>query len=483
MNFKLILNIIGTVLIFISLFMILPVIVSLIYDQPDTIAIVKSFLITLLSGVILYFLTKKHKKEEIRHRDAFIIVTMSWIAIAFSGSLPFIFSSTTPLLTDAVFESMSGFTTTGASILTDVEVIPKGVLFWRSLTHWMGGMGIIVMSLAIMPMLGTGGMQLFRAETSEVVVEKLKPRVIDTAKSLYMIYLFFTVVGILLLWVGGMNLYDSISHCFGALATGGFSTKNLSIAYYKSAYIDYVIIFLMFVGGTNFSLHYYAFRGVFSRYIKSNEFIFYLAIAIIASLLITTGVYFSNSYNSVPEGFRFALFQVVSITTATGYFTADFEKWPVFTQALLVCLMFFGGMVGSTAGGIKQVRILLAIKQMFREFYQLVHPHAVTFLKLDGKELSKEILGSVWGFIFLFILIWVVSTLAMTALGVDIITSATTVVSAMSNVGPALGEAGPTENYSTIPFAGKWILIFCMLTGRLEVYTVLILFVPYFWRK
>ncbi|MBI4653995.1 MAG: TrkH family potassium uptake protein [Nitrospirae bacterium] len=483
MNFKLILNIAGIVLIIISPFMTLPVIVSLIYKQPDAIPLMESFLITLLSGVILFFLTKKHKKEEIRHRDAFIIVTTSWVVMAFSGALPFMLSGSIPSLTDAVFESMSGFTTTGASILTDIEVLPKGVLFWRSLTHWMGGMGIIVMSLAIMPMLGTGGMQLFKAEASEVVVEKLRPRIIDTAKSLYIVYLLFTLIGILLLWSGGMNLYDAICHCFSALATGGYSTKNLSIAYYKSAYIDYVIIFLMFVGGTNFSLHYYAFKGVFGRYIKSNEFIFYFAVTIVASLLITISIYFSEYYKSIPEAFRYALFQAVSIMTATGYVTSDFEKWPVFTQTLLVALMFLGGMVGSTAGGIKQVRILLALKQMFREFYHLIHPRAVTFVKLDGKELPKEVLGSVWGFIFLFISIWVLSTLAMTALGVDIVTSATTVVSAMSNVGPALGSAGPMENYSTIPLAGKWVLTICMLIGRLEIYTVIILFVPHFWKK
>lgn len=482
MNLTLTINIIGVILIFLSIFMILPIIVSLIYGSEDLLPLLKSTIISLSLGLLFFLFTRKHSKRDLRHRDAFMIVTLGWVTMALSGALPFIFSGSISRFTDAVFESMSGFTTTGSSILTDIEILPKGILFWRSLTHWIGGIGIIVMSLAIMPMLGTGGMQLFKAEVSEVVDEKIKPRIIDTAKTLFKVYFLFTIIGIFLLIIGGMNLYDAICHCFGALATGGYSTKNLSIGYYNSSYIDYVIIILMFIGGTNFSLHYYALRGNI-KYIKNNEFVFYSLITILASLLITFSVYFSGLYRSAQQAFRYSLFQVVSTMTATGYYTADFEKWPIFTQAILVCLMFFGGMVGSTAGGMKQVRILLMFKHIYREFYQIIHPRAITSVKLDGKELSKDVLGSVWGFIFLFIFIWATSTLLMTALNVDLITAATTTISAMSNVGPALGEAGPAENYASLPLAGKWILIFCMLVGRLEVYTVLILFLPQFWKK
>lgn len=482
MNLTLTINIIGVVLIFISVFMTMPIIVSLIYGSEDLTPLLKSFIISLSIGMSFFLSTKNYSRRDLRHRDAFMIVTLGWMTMALSGSLPFILSGATGHLTDAVFESMSGFTTTGSSILKDVEKLPKGVLFWRSLTHWIGGIGIIVMSLAIMPMLGTGGMQLFKAEVSEVVEEKIKPRIIDTAKTLFKVYFLLTIIGIFLLIIGGMNLYDAICHCFGALATGGYSTKNLSIGYYNSTYIDYVIIILMFVGGTNFSLHYYALRGNF-KYIKNNEFVFYSFITFLASLLITVSTYLSGMYKSVIQAFRYSLFQVVSTMTATGYYTADFEKWPIFTQAILVCLMFFGGMVGSTAGGMKQVRILLMFKHIYREFYQIIHPRAITSVKLDGKELSKDILGSVWGFVFLFIFIWAFSTLLMTSLNVDLVTASTTVISAMSNVGPALGEAGPAENYASIPLAGKWILIFCMLVGRLEIYTVLILFIPQFWKK
>jgi len=482
MNFKLILNIIGTVLIFISLFMILPVIVSLIYDQPDTIAIVKSFLITLLSGVILYFLTKKHKKEEIRHRDGFIIVTMSWLMVAFFGALPYVLSESFHSFTDAYFESMAGFTTTGSSVITDIEGLPKGILFWRSLTQWIGGMGIILFALAILPILGTGGMQLFKAEVPEISVDKLRPRIIDTAKSLWFIYVGLTSVATLLYMVGGMNLYDATCHAFTTLATGGFSTKNASIAYFKSPFIEYVSSLFMFLAGVNYSLYFFVFRGKIPRLWKNNEFRFYLSVALIAIVLITLNIWMS-SYNSVSESLRYATFQVTSLMTTTGYATADFGKWPAFSQIVILIIMLFGGMIGSTGGGIKQVRILLMLRQGYREIYQLIHPHAVTSIKIDDKLLTKELLSSIWGFVFLFLFVCLIATMGMAATGTDMITSVSTVVSAMSNVGPALGDAGPTESYSTIPFAGKWILIFCMLTGRLEVYTVLILFVPYFWRK
>jgi trk system potassium uptake protein TrkH len=346
----------------------------------------------------------------------------------------------------------------------------------------MGGMGIIVFSLAILPMLGTGGMQLFKAEVPEIGVEKLRPRIIDMSKSLWYIYAGLTAVLAILLSVAGMDLFDSVCHAFTTMATGGFSTKSSSIAYFKSGYIDVIITVFMFLAGINFSLHFYALRGGFSRFMKSSEFKFYCTVVFISIVVITITVK-SSGYESLLEAMRYASFQAVSITTTTGYATADYELWPVFPQMLLLCLMFFGGMVGSTGGGMKQVRILLMFKQAYRELYHLIHPRALSALKLDERNIPKETLGAIWGFLFLFILICVIATLLMTALGVDIITSSTTVISAMSNVGPALGDAGPTENYYAMPSAGKWILIMCMLIGRLEIYTVILLFMPMFWRK
>ena len=481
MNIGLVLNFVGVVLIFSSVFVLLPITTSIIYKE-DISALGVSFLVTLFSGILLYFLTKSQKKIELRHREGFAIVTLSWLAISLFGSLPYILSAVSPSFTNAYFESMAGFTTTGASVLNNLEELPKGILLWRSLTQWMGGMGIIVFSIAILPMLGVGGMQLFKAEVPEIGVEKLRPRIIDTAKSLWYIYAGLTVVLTLLLSFCGVNLFDAICHSFTTMATGGFSTKSASIAYFKNTYIDIIITVFMFFAGINFALHFYALRGNFSRFTRSSEFKFYRSVIAISIIVVTLNIMTFGSL-SILEALRYASFQVVSIMTTTGYTTADFELWPVLSQMMLLCLMFFGGMIGSTGGGMKQVRVLLMFKQAYRELYQLIHPHALTALRLDGKNLHKGTLGGVWGFLFLFILIAVAATLCMSALGIDIITSVSTVISAMSNVGPALGDAGPTDNYSTIPVAGKWVLIFCMLMGRLEIYTVVILFVPHFWRK
>lgn len=482
MNFGLIFNIIGIVLIFVSLFMILPVAVALVFGSNDAITLTISFLLTFIAGALLFFLSGKHEKEEIRHREAFLVVAFSWILVALFGAVPYLLTGTFDSFTDAYFESMAGFTTTGSSVLRNIEIVPMGILFWRSLTQWIGGMGIILFALAILPMLGTGGMQLFRAEVPEISVDKLRPRIVDTAKALWLIYVGLTSIATAFYLVGGMDLYNALCHAFTTMATGGFSTKNASMAHFNNAFIDYTSSIFMFLAGVNYSLYFYAFRGKVSGLWKSSEFRFYVTITAIAAALITFDIW-KSSYDSLLEAFRYALFQVTSIMTTTGYSTADFESWSAFSQILLVVLMFFGGMIGSTGGGIKQVRILLMLKQSYRELYQLIHPRAVTTVKLDEKFLTKEILGSIWGFLFIFIFVCVTATIGMAAAGLDMVTAATTVISAMSNVGPALGTAGPTENYASLPAVGKWILVFCMLAGRLEIYTVIILFVPQFWKK
>ncbi len=482
MNYLLTIRTIGIALIFVSLFMVLPVGVSLYYGGDDAYHLGVSFVLTLLIGMLLYVSTRKHKTVEVRHRDAFAIVTVSWLALTFFGALPFYHSGVFHSFTDAYFEAMAGFTTTGASVLTDIESVPKGLLFWRSIIQWIGGMGIILFAVAILPMLGTGGMQLFKAEVPEISVDKLKPRIIDTAKALWYIYFGLTSVAAACYLAEGMDLYDAVCHAFTTMATGGFSTKNGSMAHFESPTIELTASFFMFLAGVNYSLHFYLFRGKLTKLWKSSELKFYLGVTLAATLVIAFDILGSN-YDSVGDSLRLALFQVISLMTTTGYATANFEVWPAFSQMLLVIFMFFGGMIGSTGGGIKQVRILLMLKQGYRELYQLIHPRAVTTVKLDDKFLTKEILGSIWGFLFLFIIICVASSIAMAAAGQDIITSTTTVISAMCNVGPALGSAGPSENYASIPVAGKWILIFCMLTGRLEVYTVIILFLPNFWKK
>ncbi len=481
MNPVLVLNLVGIVLLFCSLFMLVPLAASFLYGGEDISALGLSFIVTLISGLLIFFFTKSRSKIELKHRDGFAVVTISWLAMSLFGALPYMLSDVIPSFTDAYFESMAGFTTTGSSVLSNLEAIPKGILIWRSLTQWIGGMGIIVFSLAILPMLGAGGMQLFKAEVPEIGVDKLKPRIIDMAKSLWYIYAGLTAILAVLLSVAGMSFFDSLCHAFTTMATGGFSTKSASIAHFQSGYIDSIITVFMFLAGINFSLHFYALRGQPSKFLKSSEFKFYCLVTLAAIAVIAFNT--RTVHSSFIENLRLSSFQVVSVMTTTGFATADYELWPALSQMLLMCLMFFGGMVGSTGGGMKQVRVLLMIKQAYRELYHLIHPHALTALKLDDKNVPKETLGGIWGFLFLFILISVIATLGMTALGTDIITSASTVISAMANVGPALGEAGPADNYAAIPALGKWILTICMLIGRLEIYTVILLFMPIFWKK
>ncbi len=482
MNFPLVFNLIGAVLMVVSLFMFVPVGVSALLGQPDFKPLLFSAVLTLISGIVLNLGTRRHAKDEFRHRDVFTSVTLTWLTVSLFGSLPYLLSGAIGTFTDAFFESMAGFTTTGATVLKDIEALPMGVLFWRSFTQWLGGMGIILFALAVMPFLGSRGMQLFKAEVPEITVEKLRPRIIDTAKHLWYIYAGLTGAACVLYLAGGMSIFDAVCHAFTSLATGGFSTKNASIAHFQSPFIDVVCTMFMFLAGVNYALYFYGLRGNPGRFLKSSEFKFYVAMTVGATVLISFSIY-GASYSSISESFRHAAFQAVSIMTTTGYATADYESWVPFAQMLLIFLMFCGGMIGSTGGGMKQVRILLMFRQGYRELYQLIHPRAVTTVKVDGRAMPKEILGSIWGFLFLFLLTCSVATLAISALGEDIITSFSTVVSAMSNVGPALGDAGPTDNYASMPVAGKWILSFCMLVGRLEIFTVLVLLMPRFWRK
>ncbi len=482
MNTALVLNLVGVILLFTSGFMLIPLVTSFFYKGPDIAAFGISFLATAIAGFMVYFFTRSKKKMELKHRDGFAVVTITWFVMSLFGSLPYILSGVIPSFTNACFEAVAGFTTTGSSVLSNLEELPEGILLWRSLTQWMGGMGIIVFSLAILPMLGAGGMQLFKAEVPEIGVEKLRPRIIDMAKSLWYIYAGLTALCALLLFIAGMGFFDAVCHALTTMATGGFSTKSESIAYFRNGYIDVIITTFMFLAGINFSLHFYVLRGRLSQFTMSSEFKFYCLMVFVGVVVVTI--------NTIPDGnfsilnvIRYASFQVISIMTTTGYATVDYETWPVLSQMFLLSLMFFGGMVGSTGGGMKQVRILLMFKQAYRELYHLIHPRALTALKLDGKNVSKETLGGIWGFLFLFILISVVATLLLTAFGVDILTAASTVISSMSNVGPALGEAGPSENYYSIPAPGKWVLILCMLIGRLEIYTVILLFMPLFWKK
>jgi trk system potassium uptake protein TrkH len=474
-------RIMGALVFFLGLTMIFPLLFSLYYRDGDLWALSASVVITMGTGAFLFFLFRG-TNQEISHREGFAIVALGWASAAFFGSLPYMLSGVLPNFVEAYFEATSGFTTTGATVLAPIEGAPRGILFWRSLTHWLGGMGIIVLSIAILPFLGVGGMQLFRAEVPGPVADKLKPRIAETAKILWKVYILISGAETLLLMAGGMGLFEALCHTFGTMATGGFSTRNVSIGSYNKAYFDGVIVVFMILAGTNFSLHYRALTGDFRTFYRNSEVRFYW-ITLAGAIVFVTLILRVQIYDTVATAFRYASFQVTSIMTTTGYTTADFEKWPSFVQYSLVVLMFIGGSAGSTGGGMKCMRILLLLKQGRRELSRLIHPHGVIPVRLGGQVVSEGVIQSVWGFFFLFILVFVFASVAMSLLGLDIVTAFVSVAATINNIGPGLGAVGPMDNYTSIPLIGKWILIFCMLIGRLELYTIIVLLVPEFWRR
>lgn len=479
MNFKTVLHTLGALWIFLGVSMVFPLGWALYYGDGDAPAFLYSIAATLIAGLALWKLTDSHK--DIAIRDGFAIVALGWITVAFWGALPSYISGAIPSITDAFFESMSGFTTTGASILTDIESLPRGVLFQRSLSHWLGGMGIIVLSLAILPMLGIGGMQMFKAEVPGPVADKLTPRIKQTAEILWAVYLVLSGVETALLMFGGMNLFDALCHTFGTMATGGFSTKNASIGAYNS-YIQWVIIFFMFLAGCNFALHFRALRGKISVYHKDPEFKFYLGVIVFSVLILLLAIP-SPLFASMESKIRHIVFQTVSIMTTTGYGTHDFELWGPAGHFLLLTLMFIGGMAGSTGGGIKTMRISILIKQARMELRQIIHPRGVFPVRLGKRVIGDEVVRNVTSFFLLYIILFIVGALCLTLLKLDIVTSIGASAACLNNIGPGLGSVGPTDNYAQIPLLGKWILTSLMLMGRLEVYTLLILFSRSFWKK
>ena len=444
-----------------------------------------SFIIVIFFCVIVGRITYglfNDKEAEYGLREGFAIVSLGWILAGFVGALPYWISGAVPGFADALFESVSGFTTTGASILSDIETLPHSLLFWRSLTHWLGGMGIIVLSVAILPLLGVGGMAMLKAEVPSPVLDKLKPTVTATAKTLWKVYLLLTVIEALLLWLAGMPLFDSLCHTFGTLATGGFSTKNLSIGYYDGVLIKTIIIFFMMVAGLNFTLHYQALTGNPRAYLRSFECRLYLVLFVVTSVFITLSVYGTN-FDSIGKALLESSFQTASIMTTTGYGTVDWEQWPWACQWILLTLMFMGGCAGSTGGGMKCMRLIVVAKHAFRELSLLIHPRAVIPLKIDKNVIGTPIINSILAFVGLFIGVWCVSTSLLVVMGIDLITAIGASTATLSNIGPGLNMVGPTDNYGWLSASAKSLLIFNMIAGRLELYTVFVLFVPGFWRK
>ncbi len=457
------------------------IIVSLAYGGEDFQAFLLTFIAILVVGGSAWLPTRR-EDTFIGKREGFIIVGLVWVMFSIFGSMPFVLSGTFSSVTDAFFETMSGFTTTGATIIEDIESLPHGLLFWRSLTQWIGGLGIIVLSLAILPILGVGGMQLFVAEVPGPTKEKIHPRVKETAKRLWGIYIIFSLAQIILMMVGGVDLFDAVNHAFTTMATGGFSTKQASIAHFDSAYIQYVIIFFMIAAGTNFTLSYFALHGKFKKAWENDEFRFYFTVIVFFTVIITAGFIILGEV-SVEDSFRKAAFQVVSIVTTTGYVTSDYLQWFPLFSIIIFILMFFGGSAGSTAAGVKMIRVLLIFRNSYLELKRLIYPSAVVQVRYNNQVVPSHIINNVMAFVFFYIVILLISVGVIASMGYNLDTSFGAVAATLGNVGPGIGDVGPVENYSHIPVSGKWYLSFLMMLGRLELFTVLVLFSPSFWRK
>jgi len=482
LNFKLIFKIIGFLLILEAGFMALSLIPSYLYKGGDFKPILISTLITLFTGIIFWISFRNRVQANLGKKDGYIIVSMAWVIFSLFGALPYFLSQSVDNYTDAFFETMSGVTTTGATIMTSIETLPHGILFWRSITQWIGGMGIIVLSLAVLPMLGIGGLSLFIAEVPGPTKEKIHPRIKETAKRLWGIYLILTLLLTFLLKYVGMNFFDAICHSFTTMATGGFSTKDASIAGF-SPLIQYIIVIFMILAGANFTLHYFALHGKFKKIFENEEFKFYIIFISVATLFVFLTLLIFKHF-TLEKSFRGALFQVVSIITTTGFITEDYLLWPGSTWFFIFLLFFTGGCAGSTAGGFKMIRQVFILKNSYLELKRLVHPNAVIPVRYNGKPVPQDIIFNVLAFFLFYMLIFAFSSFLLSLYPIiDFETAVGSAASCLGNVGPSLGKTGPASNYYFIPTLGKWFLSFLMLLGRLELFTVLILLSPAFWKK
>lgn len=490
MNIKAIFNVIGILLVLLSGLLLIPAALSLYYQTPaipgymDSLeAFATTFFASLITGVILWKIFPSGI-EKLRDREGFAIVALSWVAIAVFGAIPFTLTGVCPQFIDAFFESMSGFTTTGSSVLTDIDSAPKEVLFWRSMTQWIGGGGIILLSLAIFPVLGIGSFQLFKAEIpGGSTVERMQPRLAETAKILWKTYIVLTFLEIIFLWFGGVSLFDAVCHTFSTVSTGGLSTHNQSIAYFESVYVESVIILFMFLGGTNFALHYHLVSRNFKAVFSNPEFRTYCFMILVLILFVTWGLMETNTKEDPAEAFRNAAFTVMSINTTTGFGTDDFNEWPDFLRVLMVGSMFVGGCSGSTSGSLKVIRFVILFKVIAREFQKLIHPRAIFHIKIGDKPVAPDHLTNVVALTLLFLGLSSLSCILLSFMGVGLTTAFSASVATISNVGPGLGSVGTTGNYADLPVLGKAITIFLMLMGRLEIFGVMLIFLPMTWKK
>ena len=480
-NLKVIGNIIGILLLINGLLMLSAVPFGIYHGESSWKGILVASLVNSIIGFIFYYSTKDNENKELKRRDGYLIVILSWIAMSLFGMLPYIFTDQISNVPDAFFETVSGYTTTGASILNDIEILDHGILYWRSLTQWIGGMGIIVLAVAILPFLGIGGMQLFVAEAPGVSVDKLQPRIKETAMRLWQIYISFTVVLFFILWAEGMNSFEAVNHAMTTFATGGFSTKNASIGYFESPLIQYTIILFMFISATNFTLTYFAIKLDFKKVFQNEEFRIYSSFIIFLTAIVFITLYLIDS-SYAEETFRSALFSVVSIITTTGFTTVDFTGWTEFITILFFILMFFGASAGSTSGGIKIVRHVVLLKNSYIELKKQLHQQGVFILRFNNSKVPQSVVTNILAFMMLYVVIFSIGSVIMTLMGVDFITAIGSVAATLGNIGPGIGDVGPASNFSSIPDAGKYFLSLLMLIGRLELLTFLLILTPAFWK-
>lgn len=483
LNLSSVFRIIGIVMMVISISMLPSLLVSLIYDDSS---IYKAFILIILITFPIGFVLAKlcsYSSKQLKIRDGFLIVSLCWFISAIIGALPFIATDSIPNPADAFFESSSGFSTTGASILSDIETLPKGILFWRSFTHWIGGMGILIFAIAIMPSLGISGQNIAVSEAPGPSLDKTSPKMSDTAKALYTIYLLFTIIETILLMFGGMNLYDALIHSFGTVGTGGFSTYNNSIAHFDSSYIKIVITAFMVLCGINFNLYYFSLKRGLKSMFEDFEMRFYLGIFTIVSLFIFIVLFISGDYSSAEEAMLDSAFQTASILTTTGYATVDYETWPAVCQAVILLLMFIGGCSSSTSGGIKVIRIIVLLKLIKRGISTRLHPNVIETVKLNGRTIPSDTVSAIANHIFLYMLLVFAGAFIVSFENTDLMTCFSSVITCLGNIGPGFGIIGPAENFASLSSVSKLLLSVYMIAGRLELYTLFILLMPRFWNQ
>lgn len=466
-----------------TVFMSLATVVAFLYKGNDFYPLLISSGIIFLTGVLLYVVGFRANEYTTGRREGMLTVTLTWTLLSFLGMLPFYLGGYVDNITDAFFETMSGFTTTGSTILTDIEALPKGILFWRSLTQWQGGMGMIVFTVALMPILGGGAIQMFDAETPGITHERFRPRITQVAKRLWGVYLFLTFVLVLLLWIGPMDLYDAVNHAMTAISTGGYSTKNASIAYWDSAYIEYVISLFMLIGATNITLIYFCLNGNVKKLCRDEEFRWFFWFVWVMIGITTAWVLYTGFATDFSSAFRKATFQVSTLVSTCGFATENYIPWGPFFWSIALILMFICGCAGSTCGGLKMGRFAILTKSLFNAFKKQTHPHAIIPVRMDTHIVSGDVVLRVLAFAFAYVVLIVISCLVLMLDGLGFEESIGAAVSAISNVGPGLGKLGPVDNFSEVPVVSKWFLSFLMMTGRLEIFTVLTLLVPGFWKQ